>query len=69
LETRCHNYLTTNTEEFLVEPAGAATTVTWSMTGRNSYMHKVMGTIMNFDRMVGGEFVKGLANLQTLAER
>jgi carbon monoxide dehydrogenase subunit G len=59
----------TNTAEFSLEPAGAVTTVTWSMTGRNSYMHRLMGTIMNFDKMVGGEFLKGLANLQALVER
>jgi hypothetical protein len=32
-------------------------------------MHRLMGTILNFDKMVGGEFVKGLANLQVLVER
>ena len=59
----------TNTAEFSLAPTRTATTVTWSMTGRNSYMHKLMGTILNFDKMVGGEFVKGLANLQVLVER
>jgi hypothetical protein len=58
-----------NAAEFSLVPAGSATTVTWSMTGRNSYMHKLMGTILNFDKMVGGEFVKGLKNLQVLVER
>ena len=58
-----------NTAEFSLVPAGTATTVTWSMTGRNSYLHRLMGTILNFDKMVGGEFVKGLANLQVLVER
>ncbi len=58
----------TNTAEFSLAPSGAATTVTWSMTGRNSFMHRLMGTIMNFDKLVGGEFEKGLANLQALVE-
>jgi hypothetical protein len=38
------------------------------MTGRNAYLHKMMGTIFNMDKMVGGEFAKGLANLKGLAE-
>ena len=59
----------TNTAEFSLAPAGTATAVTWSMTGRNSFMHKLMGTILNFDKMVGGEFAKGLVNLQSLVER
>ena len=59
----------TNAAEFSLVPTRTATMVTWSMTGRNSYMHKLMGTILNFDKMVGGEFVKGLANLQALVER
>ncbi|HEV7357430.1 MAG TPA: SRPBCC family protein [Steroidobacteraceae bacterium] len=62
-------FTATNTAEFSLAPTATATTVTWSMTGRNSYVHRLMGTILNFDKMVGGEFVKGLANLQALAER
>jgi hypothetical protein len=38
------------------------------MTGRSVYLHKVMGTLFNMDKMVGGEFEKGLATLKTLAE-
>ena len=62
-------FAATNTAEFALVPTATATTVTWSMTGRNSYMHRLMGTILNFDKMVGGEFVKGLANLEALVER
>ncbi len=39
------------------------------MTGRNSFLHKLMGSIFNMDKMVGGEFDKGLANLRSLVER
>lgn len=59
----------TNTAEFSLAPAGSGTTVTWSMTGRNSYLHKLMGTIFNMDKMVGGEFAKGLLSLKTMAEQ
>jgi hypothetical protein len=59
----------TNKVEFTLVPAGPETTVTWSMTGRSSYLHKLMGTLFNMDKMVGGEFEKGLISLKTLAEQ
>jgi hypothetical protein len=59
----------TNTAELTLVPAGSATTVTWTMTGRSPYTHKLMGTIFNMDKMVGGEFEKGLVSLKVLAER
>jgi carbon monoxide dehydrogenase subunit G len=58
-----------NTAEFTLVPSGSTTTVTWSMTGRSPYTHKLMGTIFNMDKMVGGEFAKGLVSLKALAER
>ena len=57
-----------NKVEFSITPDGPASKVTWTMTGRNGYMHKVMGTLFNMDKMVGGEFDKGLGNLQSVAE-
>jgi hypothetical protein len=58
-----------NQVKFLVIPEGSTTRVTWTMTGRNPFLHKLMGTIFNMDKMVGGEFDKGLANLRGLVER
>src|ERR1700681_1648898 len=54
---------------FLIEPEGSTTRVTWTMTGRSAFLHKLMGTLFNMDKMVGGEFDKGLTNLKGLAER
>ena len=59
----------TNSAEFTLVPVGPATTVTWSMSGRNPFLYKLMGTIFNMDKMVGGEFEKGLVNLKALAEQ
>lgn len=39
------------------------------MTGVNPFFHKLMGTLFNMDKMVGGQFEKGLASLKGLAER
>ncbi len=58
----------TNTAEFTFKPEGNQTTVTWSMSGKNSFTSKAMGFIVNCDKMVGGQFEKGLADLKSLVE-
>ena len=58
-----------NTAEFTLAPQGAATAVTWAMTGKRPFSHKLMGTIFNMDKMVGGEFAKGLAGLKAMVEK
>jgi hypothetical protein len=39
------------------------------MRGKQPFMAKVMSTIINCDKMVGGEFDKGLASLNALAAK
>jgi carbon monoxide dehydrogenase subunit G len=58
-----------NRVEFTLQPDGDATTVTWAMSGQSAYIAKVMSVVVSMDKMVGGEFEKGLADLKTLAER
>ena len=58
-----------NTAEFTFKPDGQRTVVTWAMFGRSNFMSKAFGLIMNMDRMVGGEFEKGLANMKTVVEK
>ncbi len=58
-----------NVAEFTLAPRGTATAVTWAMTGRRPFSHKLMGAICNMDKMVGGEFAKGLSNLKAMAEK
>jgi uncharacterized protein YndB with AHSA1/START domain len=58
-----------NMVEFTLTPNGSGTAVTWAMQGRQPYMAKVFSTIVNCDRMVGGQFEEGLAKLKALAER
>ncbi|MFM9625837.1 hypothetical protein ACKI14_49505, partial [Streptomyces turgidiscabies] len=48
-----------NRAEFSVVPRGGVCDVTWAMTGRRPYSHKLMGALFNMDRMVGDEFSKG----------
>lgn len=60
----CHNLIT-----FSLTPAEGGTLVTWHMQGACPFMGKVMGMIFNMDRMVGGDFEKGLAALKQATER
>jgi hypothetical protein len=57
-----------NIAEFTLEPAGAATTVTWAMSGRNPFMMKLMGVFISMDKMIGKDFEAGLANLKAATE-
>ena len=54
--------------EFTFVPESGQTAVTWSMQGRNNFMAKAMGLVMDMDRMIGGQFEKGLASVKSLAE-
>ena len=61
-------FAATNTAEFTFKPEGGQTAVTWSMSGRNGFMGKAVGLIMNSDKMVGGEFEKSFANLNGMLQ-
>jgi hypothetical protein len=59
---------TTNRVEFTLAPQADQTLVTWTMSGPMPYLSKLMTTFFNMDKMVGGDFDKGLANLKAKAE-
>jgi hypothetical protein len=61
-------FVATNTAEFSIESVGPVTNVTWAMTGTCGFVHKLCGLVFNSDKMVGGEFAKGLASLKSLVE-
>jgi hypothetical protein len=48
--------------------AGSHTEITWSVNGTNSFMRKLMGLILNFDKMIGGSFASGLRDLKSVVE-
>ena len=58
-----------NMGEFTLEPQGQSTNVSWAMHGPQPFMAKVMGTVINCDKMVGSQFEEGLAKLKALAEK
>lgn len=61
-------FVATNTAVFSIANEGPVTNITWAMTGCNGFVHKLFGTIFSMDKMVGGEFAKGLASLKKLVE-
>ncbi len=61
-------FVATNTADFTFKPEGDQTLVTWGMSGTNNFMFKAVGLFMNCDKMVGGDFEKGLADLKKVAE-
>jgi len=58
-----------NMGEFLLEPKGDSTSVTWATYGPSPYMSKVIGTFMNIDDLIGRDFEKGLADLKAATEK
>jgi hypothetical protein len=58
----------TNVTTFDLVPSSDGTKVTWAMEGRNNFVAKAMCIFMPMDKMVGGDFEKGLASLKQVAE-
>ena len=61
-------FAATNTAEFTFKPAGNQTAVTWSMTGNKNFMAKAIHLFMSMDKMIGGQFEKGLAEMKSIVE-
>ncbi|MCO4261578.1 SRPBCC family protein [Pseudarthrobacter sp. MDT3-26] len=56
-----------NPTTFTFTPADGGTQVTWRMTGENKGLAKIFAMIVNMDKMVGGDFERGLAALSAAA--
>ena len=54
---------------FILEPQGGVTRVTWTLDGPNTFMSRVMGVFVSMDKMVGKDFSNGLGKLKTAAEQ
>ena len=57
-----------NETQFTFVPEGAQTVVTWSMTGKLNLITKTMGLFVSMDKMCGGSFEKGLADMKRIVE-
>jgi len=57
-----------STAEFTFKPESKQTAVTWSMSGDKNFMAKAIHLFMNMDKMIGGQFEKGLAEMKSIVE-
>jgi hypothetical protein len=57
-----------NDVQFDLRPVGDQTEVTWTMSGKNDFIGKAFNVFVNCDKMVGGQFEQGLANLKAIVE-
>lgn len=51
-----------------VQGMGDSTKVSWSFDGDNDFIARIFCVFMDVDKMVGGEFEKGLAKLKAMSE-
>jgi hypothetical protein len=61
-------FAATNTAEFAFTPSGTGTNVLWAMYGDRNFMSKAFSLVMDMDKLVGGDFEKGLAAMSVAAE-
>lgn len=55
--------------DFVLEPKGDITQVTWTMSGKTDYVAKLMGIFVSMDSMIGPAFDSGLSKLKAVAEK
>jgi hypothetical protein len=61
-------FAATNEAVFAFKGEGDKTSLTWTMTGKNNFIAKAMCLVFDMDKMVGGEFEKGLAGIKAIVE-
>ena len=52
-----------------LKEANGATDVTWAYSGESSFVARIFAVFMDFEKMIGGQYEKGLADLKQLSER
>ena len=61
-------FASTASTEFTFKSQGNQTAVTWTISGHKNFMSKAFGLLMSMDKMIGGDFEKGLAQLKSVVE-
>ena len=61
-------FASTATAEFTFKPEGNQTAVMWSMAGKNNFIAKAVCLFTDMDKMVGGDFEQGLAQMKSVVE-
>ena len=55
--------------KYELTPVAGGTEVRWTIDGPSPYLSKLMCVFMDMDKMIGGEFEKGLAALKAIVEK
>lgn len=58
----------TNTVYYYLSPEPQGTRFTWMMEGHGGFMGKLMATLIDCEKMIGGQFTEGINNLKTIIE-
>lgn len=58
-----------NRFDFLLKPAANGTRVTWAVFGPMPFSSRIFSIFMDFDKMIGSDFEKGLMQLKQVAEK
>jgi len=58
----------TQIADIAITPTAAGSLVKWSVKGENKFIGRLMCIFMNMDKMVGGSFEQGLAQLKSKVE-
>lgn len=61
-------FVATNSALFTFQSIGDETEVVWSMEGDCNFTSKAIGLMINMEKMCGGQFEEGLANMKQVAE-
>ena len=62
-------FKSSNRTTFTLTPAGSDTEVTWRMDGPRPPLMRLFGFVFNMEKLVGGDFEKGLTRLGETATR
>lgn len=53
---------------YKIVPTATGSELTWSMSGNNGFMGKLIGTVIDCDEMMTKQFTKGINNLKQIVE-
>ena len=59
----------TATSIFILKPNGKVTNVSWSMSGKQDLLQKVMGVVFNCEKMIGDAYTEGLTSIKAIVEK
>ena len=61
-------FKSTSRSAFRLDETPGVTRLVWTMTSPVTVMTRVVGVFMNMDKLIGGDFERGLANLKRTVE-